>query len=432
MSGLRFLAAALLGLVLATDIHAQDLTDETRWLTPDIDTADTLANQPRRVMVAAPGSEASPYLVALGEVAFRSPDILGPVARRGGLSCNVCHPNGHAAVNFFAAGLSDLPGNVDLTSAVFRHLADDGLFNPVNIPSLRGVAATAPYGREGLVGTIRRFTQTVIVSEFGGDTPSERLLDALVAYQVRLGFPLAPHLLANGRLTPTAPEAARRGEVLFVRSGCARCHVAADRFVDHRRHDVGSGGAFDTPSLLGLTASAPYFHDGRYNSLEDVVGHFDSLANLGLDSQERRDLVAYLAAVGAAGNDLEPVTLAGVLVDLRRFGSLLDTTLAEHDPAFTSLLVGELHRMMARLSGRFPAPEQGYIRGLVLDWAIALRTVERHAEAGEFAAAQAAFIAYMGLVDRSVARLSDAAARSLFDPRRLAAFLATKAKETPR
>lgn len=432
MSGPRFLAAVLFGLVLATELHAQDLTDETRWLTPDIDTADTLANQPRRVMVAAPGSEASSFLVALGEVAFRSPDILGPVARRGGLSCNVCHPNGHAAVNFFAAGLSDLPGNVDLTSGLFRHLADDGLFNPINIPSLRGVAATAPYGREGRAGTIRQFTRTVIVSEFGGNQPSERLLDALVAYQVRLGFPSVPHLLPNGRLAPTAPEAARRGEMLFVQSGCARCHVADDRFVDHHRHDVGSGGAFDTPSLLGLTTSAPYFHDGRYNSLEDVVGHFDNQANLGLNDQDQRHLVAYLAAVGAAGNDRKPVTLAGVLADLRSFGGLLDTTLVERNLAFTSLVVGELHRIMARLSGRFPVPGQDYIRGLILDWAIALRAVERHAEADEFAAAQAAFSAYKGLVDRSATHLADAASRSLFDPRRLAAFLATKNKKTPR
>jgi hypothetical protein len=428
MSGLRFLAALLAGLVLATDLPAQDLSDGTRWLTPDIDTALTLATQPRRVMAAVPQDGASPFLVTLGEVAFRSPDILGPVARRGGLSCNVCHPNGHAAVNFFAAGLSDMPGNVDLTSAVFRHLADDGVFNPINIPSLRGVGATAPYGRAGRVVSVRRFTRTVIVSEFGGRKPSAQLLDALVAYQQRLDFPPAPDLLADGRLAPTATAAARRGEALFTRSGCARCHVPEDNFVDHRRHDVASGGAYVTPTLLGLAATAPYFHDGRHDSLEDVVSHFDDAGGLGLERREQRDLVAYLATVGAVGDAREPVTLEGVLADLRRFDPLLDTTLAERDLLLTRMVVGELHRMMASLGARFPAPDQVGLRGLILEWAIALRTAERHAEAGDVAAAQAALAAYRDLLDRTAGKLRDAAGQSLFDPQRLAAFLVLNAK----
>lgn len=426
MSGRRLLGAAFIGLILATGLQAQDLSNETRWLAPDLDTTLALASQPRRTM--ATPDEASWFLVTLGEVAFRSPDILGPVARRGGLSCNVCHPNGHVAANFFAEELSDKPGNVDLTTAVFRHLADDGVFNPVNIPSLRGVAATAPYGREGQVGTVRRFSRTVIVAEFGGDEPSGRLLDALVAYQQLLDFAPNPALLDDGRLAATAPEAARRGEVVFVQSNCARCHLPDDHFMDHRRYRVGSGGAYVTPTLLGLAATSPYFHDGRYSTLADVVAHFNSAGNLGLGRQERRDLVAYLDAVGAVENDRQPVTLDGVLADMNRFDRLLDTTLAAGDLAPTRLVVGELHRMMAGLDERFPEAGQAALRGVILDWAIALRATERRAEAGDTVGAATALAAYRRLFDTTAEKLRDASGQSLFNPQRLNAFLASQAK----
>src|SRR5262249_55776035 len=34
------------------------------------------------------------YVVALGDLAFNSPSILGDVARRAGVSCGTCHVNG--------------------------------------------------------------------------------------------------------------------------------------------------------------------------------------------------------------------------------------------------------------------------------------------------------------------------------------------------
>ena len=49
----------------------------------------------------------------LGDILFHSPHILGPEARRAGLSCQVCHPNGATNATLVIAGLSDRPGNVD-------------------------------------------------------------------------------------------------------------------------------------------------------------------------------------------------------------------------------------------------------------------------------------------------------------------------------
>ena len=34
-------------------------------------------------------------------------------------------------------------------------------------------------------------------------------------------------------------------------------------------------GAFKTPTLRSITETAPYMHDGRFNTLEEVVRHYN-------------------------------------------------------------------------------------------------------------------------------------------------------------
>src|SRR5215468_5750958 len=46
------------------------------------------------------------YVVALGNLAFNSPSILGDVARRAGVSCGTCHVNGASNAKLFVPGLS--------------------------------------------------------------------------------------------------------------------------------------------------------------------------------------------------------------------------------------------------------------------------------------------------------------------------------------
>lgn len=55
---------------------------------------------------------------------------------------------------------------------------------------------------------------------------------------------------------------------------CFHCHGGAN-FSDHQFHDNGLGdGLFSTPSLRNLTLTAPYMHDGRFETLEEVVDHY--------------------------------------------------------------------------------------------------------------------------------------------------------------
>ena len=56
-------------------------------------------------------------------------------------------------------------------------------------------------------------------------------------------------------------------------------------------------GKFKSPSLRGLAARAPYFHNGSAQSLMDVVKFYDTRFSIGFTGQEKSDLVAFLNAL---------------------------------------------------------------------------------------------------------------------------------------
>ncbi len=143
-----------------------------------------------------------------------------------------------------------------------------------------------------------------MVNHFGGDgflaegqSPNSPLgapnaltateLDQLSAYVTSLGsasIPDSPYRNPDGTLS----AAATRGAQLFNSSGCDTCHLPNNDFTDSRLganpllHDVGtlrdSSGqrlgstlaGIDTPTLLGVWETAPYFHDGSAKTLADV------------------------------------------------------------------------------------------------------------------------------------------------------------------
>jgi DNA-binding beta-propeller fold protein YncE len=130
-------------------------------------------------------------------------------------------------------------------------------------------------------------------------------LDALATYVATFDtFPRSPWRNDDG--TPT--EAAVRGREIFESLDCLTCH-GGERLTDSGiggLHDVGtlrptSGSrlaepltGIDTPTLRGVWAGAPYFHDGSAATLEDtlaVPGHGNAQD---LDAAELADLVAFL------------------------------------------------------------------------------------------------------------------------------------------
>jgi cytochrome c peroxidase len=54
---------------------------------------------------------------------------------------------------------------------------------------------------------------------------------------------------------------------------------------------------FKVPSLRGVAARAPYFHNGIAPTLKDVVRHYEAALGFVFTAQERDDLVAFLEAL---------------------------------------------------------------------------------------------------------------------------------------
>ncbi len=267
----------------------------------------------------------------LGDLLFHSPRTLGPAAQRLRLSCAACHPSGAAHGTLrLPPEICDRPGNVDLSTAYFRAGAENHVRDFVNIPSLRGARFTPPYGRDGRTASLREFIGDVVESEFAGAPLPARQLRALVRYVEDLDFcptgarrARAPHRRRQRARPPRRDpvhEAARRLRRWQLR------HLPPAVGVLPRRQGPPAGhgqppsphaidDGFDTPTLLGIAETAPYFHDGRFATLVDVVAWFDRSFALGLGAAGEADLTAYLTAVGASDRTADDRPPAQVMID---------------------------------------------------------------------------------------------------------------------
>lgn len=95
-------------------------------------------------------------------------------------------------------------------------------------------------------------------------------------------------------------QAVARGKALFESetTGCLSCHSGA-LMTDQNQYDIaGDLDEVDTPSLVGLAASAPYYHDGSAATLEALLrdnGSIHGMGNVaGLTDAQVSDLVQYM------------------------------------------------------------------------------------------------------------------------------------------
>jgi cytochrome c peroxidase len=54
---------------------------------------------------------------------------------------------------------------------------------------------------------------------------------------------------------------------------------------------------FKIPTLRGLAARAPYFHNGMAKELGNVVDYYDRRFHVGFDNRERLDLILFLRSL---------------------------------------------------------------------------------------------------------------------------------------
>jgi cytochrome c peroxidase len=224
-----------------------------------------------------------------------------------GVACFDCHVNGHTS------GATHLVG--DIRPQAHR--------NRIETPTLRGVNIQRLFGSQRALKSVEDFTEfEQRGAYFDGDhlTASKKGVNILergsqvhfmAEFQALLDFPPAPKLDIYGRLDPTkSTESEKRGETIFFGKGkCAICHDAP-YYTDNQMHDlqverfykpqtindqyIRAEGPIKTFPLRGIKDSPPYLHDGRLLTLEDVVEFFNLVQQLNLNSQEKKDLTAFL------------------------------------------------------------------------------------------------------------------------------------------
>jgi len=208
-------------------------------------------------------------------------------------SCHSCHPDGHV-------------------DGITYDIEPDGLgINPVDNRTLRGINDTAPFKWEGTNPTLKRQCGPRLAAFFTRIDPfTAEQAAALDRYIVTVTRPPNRYRTSE-KLTPTQ----QRGKVLFERSydksgnplpktkQCVFCH-APPYFTNRNVYNVGTASwldtnkEFDVPHLSNIYDSAPYLHDGRAKSLEEIWTIYNPYDTHGhtndLTKAELNDLIEYL------------------------------------------------------------------------------------------------------------------------------------------
>lgn len=189
----------------------------------------------------------------------------------GALACASCHPEGRSD------GLSWRLGRSILQTPMLAGRVED----------------TGPYKWTGEDSSLRQSFEHTL-ERIGGSPENIAGGDftALAAYITSLPRPRPP--------STVDPDTLARGRALFDRD-CAVCH-AGDRTTDRERHEFATTlRKVDTPSLIGLAHTAPYYHDGSAIDLATLLDDRGSIHDMvdtsAFTADERRDLITFLESL---------------------------------------------------------------------------------------------------------------------------------------
>jgi hypothetical protein len=127
-------------------------------------------------------------------------------------------------------------------------------------PAMHGdLRGTEPFHWDGDMRDLAHLMDDVFTGRMSGPRLDPARVDALGAWLDELPAPVA---------SPARDaEAAARGRALFYgEAACAACHAGA-LLTNNATVDVGTGGAFQVPSLIGVSARLPVMHDGCATTL---------------------------------------------------------------------------------------------------------------------------------------------------------------------
>jgi len=231
------------------------------------------AREPAQLLLFTRGTEFPPEAISLAsESRADTGHLVFHLNAGGNVACASCHPAGGTDAmvwEFTCIGLR--------RTQSFQH----------------GLRGTEPFHWDGDMDHMGTLMSSVFVERMGGGTPSPEQVSAMESWLDTLRPP--------PRSAMRDPAAVARGREVFADTsvGCATCHSGA-KLTSNASVDVGTGKAFQVPSLVGLADRAPYMHDGCAATLHD---RFTDTACGGgdrhgvtshLTDQEIDDLVAFL------------------------------------------------------------------------------------------------------------------------------------------
>jgi cytochrome c peroxidase len=263
------------------DVQFIEDTDQlvvANYLLDAIQVVDVKAGKVARTI--ALGGPAEPSLARKGEAIFYDAGR----SHHQWFSCNSCHPDGHTS------------------GRTFDTLNDDSFGNPKLTPSLRGVTKTGPWTWHGWQTDLGKSIEKSLTDTLYGAKPSPDDVQAVLAFLEALDHPPSPYRQPDGSLT----AAAERGKALFHgKAKCARCH-GGEHYTSTKNYDVkleednSPYKLWNPPTLRSVFDRGPFLHDGRAESLDEVLRDDHAPQKLGaaeLTPDERRDLIEFLKSL---------------------------------------------------------------------------------------------------------------------------------------
>lgn len=221
---------------------------------------------------------------------------------------------------------------------------------------------------------------------FGSETVEPvQIAEALAAFQQELVFTNSPWDQYLAGDVNALTEAEKRGALIFFGGArpevnCSSCH-SGDLFTDQSFHNLlvpqlgpgkghGDSGledwgrgmvtedeadqfAFRTPSLRNVALTGPYFHDGAYDSLEDVIRHHAQI----WDGAENYDPNQHLSEALASSVQPYSVEAQGhsAATELADGLPLTDADIADLISFLNSLTDPQLHNLEYLLPDAVPS-----------------------------------------------------------------------------
>jgi cytochrome c peroxidase len=256
--------------------------------------------KPLPPVVHPAGKPATPETIALGKELFFDPRL----SRTDKVSCASCHDpaKGFSNGERFAAGVDGKQGSRSVPSLVNvaynrAHFWDgraatleEQALVPIQSPTEMDMPLDGLVKKLNALAGYRRQFQAV----FGGEATPERIAQAIAAYERTIISNDTPFdRWLKGDKQALSASAGRGMRLFFGEARCFVCHqgpnFSDDDFhnigiIDDGQPDPGRGavtrkeadqGKFKTPSLREVGRTAPYMHNGRFKTLEEVVQHYN-------------------------------------------------------------------------------------------------------------------------------------------------------------